>query len=67
MSKEMEDDTSTHNATNTTETQKSPTSPKNHSITVEDSIKTITDILNELEEDDPLVQTQPTQLADIAH
>lgn len=61
MSEEMEDDNISFVAQANTETMTSQKSPTTKAITVEDSLETITDIINELEEDDPPVQTQLTQ------
>jgi hypothetical protein len=44
----------------------SPPSPKKTTITIEDSIETIFDMVNEIEEDDPPTQPQLTQDNDIA-
>jgi hypothetical protein len=65
MNSDMEDDTSPSTSPTNPDIPKSPPStPKR--ISVEDSIETITDIINDLEEDDPPVQTQSTQSEDIA-
>lgn len=66
MSEEMEEDTNTTMIPTNPAQPSSPKRTPSKCITVEDSIETITDIISELEEDDPPVQTQPTQQEDTA-
>jgi hypothetical protein len=61
MNDEMDDETMSQQANPPSEQPKSPSNLRKMSVTVEDSIETITDIINELEEDEPPAQTQSTQ------
>jgi hypothetical protein len=65
MNDDMEDDNASYSSSKIAAVPKSPsTSPKR--VTVEDSLDTITDIINELDEDDPPVQTKQCQSEETA-
>jgi hypothetical protein len=66
MTEEMEDDTASCPEPTTNTPSQSPKKPSPKIVTVEDSIETITDIISEMEDDDPPVQTTPTQSEAIA-
>jgi hypothetical protein len=65
MTDEMEEDNTLSAEHSNRETPTSP-KPKPTKITVEDSLETITEIISELEEDDPPVQTQLSQPDELA-
>jgi hypothetical protein len=66
MTEQMEEDNPSEKTTMDTEMHTPPKTQTIKKITVEDSIEAITDIISELEEDDPLVQTQLSQPDDTA-